>query len=72
MSKYSRNSGYYDHSNNRWISGKYFSYNSTGSTFKEWLLFFGVVAGLLLILLSILEIGSWLWTGHSIIFPPKS
>ena len=71
MSKYSRNTGYYDHSNNRWVDGKYYSSDTAGLTFKDWMLFLGLVAAVLLLLTGVLEIGCWLMYNKSFIFPPK-
>lgn len=68
MSKYSRNTGYYDHSNNRWVDGKYYSSDTAGLTLKEWLLFAGIVFGTLAVLVGVIEVGAWI---HSFIIPPK-
>lgn len=72
MSKYSRNSGYYDHSNDRWESGGYYSHNSTSLSFIELLFFMGFIVCIVLVALGLLEIGSWIFTGHSLLIPPKN
>ena len=68
MSKYRRSTGYYDHSNNKWVSGGYYSSSAAGLTFKDWMLFLGLVAAVLLVLIGVLEIGCWLLYNKSLIF----
>jgi len=60
MSKYSRSSGYYDHSNNRWIDGNYYSSNTEIPTLKDWLEFIGFIWGIIFLIFSVIETGSWL------------